>query len=295
MLGKINAMEASLLQIAQKCQSLNKTIVSYPEVEQLINKSKKQDLQELSLPVYSRLQSEYALTKMQLISSQGAVMASVNKLTGEEKDVGYRRLILKSLQDKESLEALESAEAGINLVSTCPLFTGDKFIGVSELDMSIEQVLESKLVKKEKGQYSIFKLDGIHTNLIWEEKASHMVLNTDDIKKIHQGEAFFRPGSDKQIMLLVVPLKDIDDIPIGYIQGEISRQAFLEARTNNLLFLIIMTLLIITGSCLIIGQPGAEFAHSQHEAVNLMGNGKISHLSINVKPVNLDNHEDEQP
>ena len=159
--------------------------------------------------------------------------------------------------------------------------------------MSLEQALGRKLVKKEKGQYSIFQLDGIHTRLISAGKDNHMVLNTDDIKRIHQGEAYYRPTSDKKVMLLVVPLKDSDDISIGYIQGEISRQAFLEAQTNNMLFLIIMTLLIIIISGIIIGWSGDGISHLQNEAVSLIDNGKISHLSISVKPVNLDNNEDD--
>lgn len=292
MRGKIHAMEATLLAIGEECQSLNKAMASELEVEQAIKKTKKQSLKNLYLPDYDKWQSKYSLTKMQLISSQGQVIGRVNQPIGEGEDASYRRVILESLQNKESLAAFESADAGIDLVSTAPLFTEDKFIGVSELNMSLEQALERKLVKNESGQYAIYKLDGIRARLIWEEKASRMVLNTNDIKKLHQGEAFYRPTSNKQIMLLVVPLKDIDDIPIGYIQGEISRQAFLEARTNNLLFLLIITLLIIIASGIMVGRPGSGFAHSQHETVNLAGNGKISHLSINVKPVNLDNSED---
>ena len=292
---QIYTMEASLRELGQECQSLNKTIASYPEVEKSIIKAKRQGLKELSLPAYSKWQGKYALTNLQLISPQGLILGSVKTPVGKEEDVSYRRLILTSLQSKQSSVAFEAYDEGINLVSAAPVFTEDKFIGLSEIDMSLGQGLERKLDKKVNGHYAIFQLDGIHSQLIWEEKTSRMVLNTSDIKKIHQGGAYYRPTPDKKIMLLVIPLKDIDGVSIGYIQGEISRQMFVDARTNNLIFLVIITLLILIASYFMVSREGTHFfPQSKHETVNLADSGKISRVSIHVKPVQKENSEDEK-
>jgi len=292
MCEQVHVMEAILRDLGKECQSLNKSIASYPEVEKSMIKAKHQDLKKLSLPDYSSWQSRYSLTNLQLISPQGLILGSAKKAIEEKEDVSYRRLILASLRDKGNLVAFESDHAGFNLVSTVALFTADKFIGLSELDMSLEQALERKLAKKVNGHYAIFQLDGIHSSLTWEDKASRMVLNTSDIKKIHQGEAYYRPTPDKKTMLLVVPLKDIDGVSIGYIQGEISRQAFQDARTNNLLFLLITTLLILIASLFMVSRERFDFPQSKHKTVT--DSGKISRVCINVQPAQQDNHEDEK-
>lgn len=295
MQDEIHTLESMLTEIKQEIESINYAITFDPLVEEWLKRARYQEIKELYLPGYFKLQKKYALSNLEFISDEGVVMWSVNNPVEKGEEVSYKRFVQASLQSKKSLTVIDSGDTKLNMVSTIPLFIQDKYTGISELSIPLNKALARKLSLTEQGHYAIFQLDGIQRNLIWEDKKLQVVLNTSDLKKIHQGEAFFRPTQDKKAMLVVLPLKDIDGISSGYIQAEISRQMFGEARTNNRLFLLIITLLILFASFLIVNREGLNFSSTQPEMVNLTDSGKISRVSIHIQPVLKDHTENESP
>lgn len=291
---QIRAMEKNLSEIQQECQFINESFTQDPLLAASLQKIPREGTKGLSLPGYDAMQKKYARNDLQLISGQGMVLWSTNNSSQKGEDVSYQRLVLASLQEKGKVNALESVDSNLNVVSTVPLFNENKYIGVSKLRMPLDKALERRLPKNEKGKQAIFQLNGIQRSQIWGEEKSQTVINTGDIKKIHQGEAFYRPTTDKKLMLLIFPLKDIDNIPIAYMQREISRQTFQEARTNNILLIIIMTLIVLFTNFLLLVGDEFDFSSTKPESFKLKDSGKISRVSIHVKPIPKEHAEDEK-
>lgn len=284
---QIHSLEAILADIERECQTLNKEIAADPAVEKTLLKAGPQGVNNMKVPAYAELQDQYALNNLQLLSAKGRVMWSVNNPAQKGEDQSYRRSILAALQEKDSLCALERMDADLNIVSSVPVFNENKYIGSSELSMHLGKALENRLSKKERACYSIYQLNGIQRDLLWTGKESRMVINTSDIKKVQKGEAFYRPGEDKK-MLVIIPLKDIDSISVAYIQGEIPRKTFLDARTNNLLFLIICTLLILFSGYLLAIPEGLNISVAKSEPAGFKDKGRINRVSIHVNPAGKD-------
>lgn len=289
---QIYKTQAILSEIQQECQAVHETIVQDPLVTEALLKAHLQK-SALSIPTYSNLQKKYACNSLQLLSAQGLVRWSPDKLWETGKDLRYERIVLTSLLEKGKLNTLVFENENLNLVSTVPLFNEEKYIGVSKLCISFSQALQRKLPEKRPGHYAVFQLNGIQRNLIWETQKSQVVLNTNDIKRLQQGEAFYRSTQDKKTILLLIPLKDADHITIAYLQREIPRQLFVEARTNNLLFFIIITILTLIAMFLMLHQEGLSFFTATPESADLQNHGKISRVSIRMKAVS-DDIEDEK-
>jgi len=273
---QINKMEASLQELKEECQLLNTAVAHDPNVEKAFISARRSDMNELILPVFAQWQKQYRVEQIQFVSSHGIGIWDINKPLEPGDDLSYRRVINQSMEQKEKLAVIESSEAGNFIVSTAPIFRDNQFIGISELGLSLEKALGDKLKKIGPGNYAIFELDGIEENLLWEERASQLVLNTADIEKIHQGKAFYQTSADKKTMQLLVPLQDMDGITIGYIQGEISRQTFIKARNFNYLLLLLITIWMLVASLYIAGWGRFQFGIKERKLLRLTGKGKIS-------------------
>ncbi len=280
---QLHKMESSLLELTEECQSLSTSIARDSSVQKAFISADRSRINTLMLPAYSKWQDKYRVNQMRLISSKGIGVWDINSPMGSGNDFSYRRIIQHTINKKEKQAAIESSEETNSIVSTVPIFSGDNFLGLCELGLSLESALGGKIKTKGPDNYAIFKLDGIRSSLLWENKASRLVLNTADIEKVQQGQAFYRPSEDKKIMLEVIPLQDIDGITIGYIQGEISRQVFFHARQHNYLCLIIIMVFILLTSVYILYGVGIQLTPHDRELVNIMENGKISRLRFDSK------------
>lgn len=219
-----------------ECQSLAASVANDPAVYRAYQQSSRSNLNKLIMPVFSQWQTQYRVNQIQFISPQGLGVWDTNKPLGSADDLSYRRIIRQSLSRKEKMTAVESSDGTCSIVSTVPLFAGNKFIGICDLSISLDKGLGEKLKKIEAGNYGIFALDGVSSRLLWEKEPCKLALNTDDIKKVQQGKTFYRTSQDPRVMLAVVPLKDIDGIPLAYVQGEISRKSLADAQRYNYVF-----------------------------------------------------------
>lgn len=280
---QIQSMQMKLADIKLECQYLNRAIAADPSIMKSMQKAGPNGIDELKLPLYAKVQEEYALNNLQLLSDEGLVMWSIINPAQKGEDQSYRRNILAAIEEKDSLSALELLDADLNIVNVIPIFNGNNYMGSSELSMHLGKALERRLAKKELSYYSIYQLNGIQRDLLWTGKESRIVINTGDIKKVQMGEPFYRPDQGEK-MLVIIPLKDVDNITVAYVQGEISRKTFLDVRTNNLLFLIISTLLVLFAGYLLAIPDGLYISVAKSESAGFKDNGKISRVSIRVKP-----------
>lgn len=246
---QLRDLQSVVEEINNECESLINRIAVDEEVRKAFADTDRDRLNELILPVYARWQDKYSINQLQLVSSRGKRVWDINTLLDANTDLKYRRVIQHSIEQKQRLTAIESFEGNNSVVCTVPFFIEDKYAGFCELDLSLHRSLGDRLDKMASlGNYAVYELKGIDSRLLWQKKPPQIELNTDDIRKAQVGTSFYRPCRDKNIMLAVVPLVDMDGITVAYVQGEISRQAFIKARNYNYLLMGLMMTFIFTAS-----------------------------------------------
>ncbi|CFX82054.1 Uncharacterized [Syntrophomonas zehnderi OL-4] len=246
---QLRDIQSAVDKINEVCGSLTNYIAVDAEVKKAFADNDQDRLNEIILPVYARWQDNYSINQLQLVSSHGKRVWDVNTLLDANTDLKYRRIIHHSIEQKQRLTVIESFEGKNSIVSTVPFFVADKYIGFCELDLSLHLSLREHLDKMASLEnYAVYELQGIESRLLWQKKPPRVELNTDDIRKAQKGTPFYRSSGDKNITLIVVPLVDMDNITVAYIQGEISRQAFIKARNYNyvLLGLLISFIFIVS-------------------------------------------------
>lgn len=284
-------MESAVQEIKDECQLLTTRIALDPDVKKAFIKNDRDRLNKLILPVYSQWQDQYWVNQLQFISTRGIGVWDMNKpISSGDDDLSYRRVIMQSIMQKQRLAVIESTEEVQSIVSTVPLFDGDKFIGLCELGISLDKSLGDRLKNLTSGNYTIFELKGIESRVLWQKRATRMVLNTDDIRKTQEGKSFYRPSQDKKVMLAVVPLKDVDCITVAYVQGEIPRRTFTKALYYNYLFMGLMMAFMLFASVFTAKRTGS------YSSLDLLDQwtdkGKISQLNIRAdQTINSRNEE----
>lgn len=242
---QIGNITSSLEQVEQEGQKLTQQVAANAKLQAALQEDNGAQMDKLLQPVYKQWQKHYGVKELDLISSRGAVIWSSDSDLNAGDDMSYQRIVTKSLREKVRLSALESNESENLIVTTLPLFSGNKFLGLCKVAFPM-QSLGDKLKKLNTGKYAIYNLNGIESNLVWENKKGEESLNTADLKKLHDGQIFSK-SLDWKTILTVVPLKDIDGVTVTYIQAQISTQTFRQVWLNNyilLIFLILFMLLV---------------------------------------------------
>lgn len=285
---QVQNINASLKQVEQEGRQLTLQMANNTKLRDAFEERDYQQLNKLLQPVYKQWRNQYGVKELELISSQGSVVWSSNNLLDAGYDLSYKRIVGKALQDKTAIAAAESSETDNLIVTTLPMFSGDEYVGLCKLGISM-QSMGDQLEKLGAGRYAIYDLDGIQSNLVWPKKSQTVPLNTADLKKLHDGENVSR-ALDNKTTLAVVPIKDIDGICIAYIQGQISMQAFRQARQSNFLMLFLIAIFILSaGFILLRGRLGKKSGYD--DGFGTMP--KINSVAFNINSDKMEIREEE--
>ena len=285
---QIGNMTAGLEQIELEGQNLNGQIANNAKLQAAFQQDNHELMDQLLQPIYKQWKSQYGVKELELVSSQGAVAWSANHLLHVGDDLSYQRIVYKSLQEKARMSAAESGETVNLIVATMPLFNGDKYIGLCKIGISM-QSLGNKLQQLEAGKYAIYNLNGIESSLVWQNKRGEVLLNTADLKKLHDGQTFSKT-LDRETILAIVPIKDNDGVCIAYMQGQISIQTFRQARQNNFILLLLIAVFTLLASYILTRR---QFRPKEDYANGFVNLPKINSVAFNIDSEKVPNHAGE--
>jgi hypothetical protein len=285
---RIGNMTAGLEQVEQEGQNLTGQIANNAKLQAAFQQGNHEQLNKLLPPIYKQWESRYDVKELDLISTGGSVVWSSNHLLSAGDDLSYQRIVHKSLQEKVQMSAAESGETDNLIVTTLPLFSGDEYIGLCKVGISM-QSLGKKLQKLDAGKYAIYNLNGIESSLVWQNKRGELLLNTADLKKLHDGQTFSKT-LDRKTILAIIPIKDNDGVCIAYMQGQISIQTFRQARQNNFILLLLIAVFTLLASYIL---TRGQFHPKEDYANGFVNLPKINSVAFNIDSEKGCNHTGE--
>ncbi|HPF21144.1 MAG TPA: cache domain-containing protein [Syntrophomonas sp.] len=272
---------AVLGEVGQQAEKMAMQIAAQDQLMKAVEQNDNDVLADKLVPLYRQWKQNQGVTELSLVSAAGeAVWSSLNGVE-PGNDLSYQRTTSQSLHQQKSVAAMEAAERETMLVVTWPLFMQDEYLGLCRVGISLSYLGE-QLQQRQPGQVALFNLNGIDSQLLWENQKGWSALNTNDIKKLQDGETISRPF-DWYTRLLVVPLQDIDRMTVAYIQNQLSLQGFVQARLFNYLMLLLALLLI----CLTNYAYGRSRYYAEDDLSNSLARiSKINNVAFQVHPDN---------
>ncbi|MBO8158805.1 methyl-accepting chemotaxis protein [Thermosyntropha sp.] len=223
-----NTLNSGIKDAMEEAELFSDSLAADPDIVKAFAGQERNELAYLLNPVYENWKQKHDISQLQFINPDAHSFYRAHAPEEYGDDLSFRPALMKAINNREQVLAVEEGVQGYGIRCIKPLYSGDEFIGVFEIGMSLEGELGERL-KKLDGTYFIKKADG---TFLWGEENSKVSLTEKDKKKILAGEAFYRLSDDKKHILSLVPIKDVDGKTIAFIQGEIPRTAFLMAEAN---------------------------------------------------------------
>jgi methyl-accepting chemotaxis protein len=99
------------------------------------------------------------------------------------------------------------------------------------------------------------------------------------LDKLRNGQGFYRTSSDKNYLLALLPIKDVDNQIIAYVQGELPRSAILQAEQSaqsRTLITMVLALLILCGSIYVLLNRSLRNLKPLQETMYTVSNGDLT-------------------
>lgn len=272
-------ISASIVRIDQEAEKMARQIADNNKLMEAFKKKDNVQLEQILQPLYRQWKQRKGAAELSLISVDGGVVWSSQSGVEPGDDMSYQRTTGKSLHQRKAISAVEASEKETMLVTTCPLFDGDEYLGLCRVGLSMPY-LGGKLQQLKTGRFALFHLNGIDSKLLWQDKNKKVpsALNTNDIKQLHDGEIISRM-LDYRTRLLIIPLQDIDGITVAYIQNHLPLQEYVQAEALNYLMLLLALVFIVLANY--------AFGRSRFDAEDDLTNNiarmsKINSVAFNV-------------
>lgn len=285
----INQVDLALESAYDQSEALVQTLEHNPEIIKAFAEGDRELLGELLAPLYESWQTEYDVSQIQFITPDIHSFYRAHKPEEFGDDLSFRRALSQVIQTEKPLTVAESGVAGYGLRCIIPLYENDRFLGACEVGISLNKAVEKALGEQNLGHYSLYGLTGSQPEKLWGDDP-RVTLYPNDLEKLQQGQSFYRTSPDGQYILVMFPIKDVDNQTIAYIHGELSRDAILQAEKSaktRILLIMVLALLILCGSIFIILRRALYHLKPLQQAMNHVSNGDLT------KIVNLVSRQDE--
>lgn len=206
------------------------------------------ELIELALPVYQQWQKDYHIAQLNFFTPEGKAILRAQKPEQYGDDVSYRKALAKAIQTKQQVIAAEKGVTGFGIRCLTPLVVEDRLVGIYEVGISLEEAVGEALSDLQQGEYAILSLEQQQTGVLWQSSALSISPEGADLEKLEEGQSYSRKTSDNRLILSLVPIKDVEGNTIAFVQGEISRDTFIQAEKraqNRSLLIVIISLLLV--------------------------------------------------
>lgn len=232
----------------------------------------------LLAPLFESWVDEYDIAQLQFISPDLHSFYRAHQPDKYGDDLSFRKGLSQVIETQKPLTVVESGVAGFGLRCIMPLFDGERFLGACEVGLSLDKVVERALGNQTEGSYSLYSLNGVESQKLWGDDANTS-LTSSDLDKLRNGQGFYRTSSDKNYLLALLPIKDVDNQIIAYVQGELPRSAILQAEQSaqsRTLITMVLALLILCGSIYVLLNRSLRNLKPLQETMYTVSNGDLT-------------------
>ncbi|CFX21668.1 Methyl-accepting chemotaxis protein (MCP) signalling domain [Syntrophomonas zehnderi OL-4] len=244
-----NAVETSLNSAERETGILADSLLANEQMKQAYLNRDRQRLSQLTMPVYQEWHDNNHVVQLNFIDPNAHAFFRAHKPEQYGDDISFRKALVKAINTRERVIAVEKGVAGYGIRCITPIMNGNQLVGLCEVGVSLEDSLGDYLQELNEGEYSVFSLTDEGSDSLWKEEAAGAITVTDkDLKKIRAGQSFHRNSEDNKFILSMMPIKDVDGESVAFITGEISRDNFIKAQTdarNRSLLIIVISLLAV--------------------------------------------------
>ncbi len=248
----------------KEAQILSNSLFANSAMKEAFIRQDRAELLKLALPVYQQWEKDHHLSGLNFFSAEGKAILRAQKPEQYGDDVSYRKALAKAIQTRQQVMATEKGALGFGIRCLTPVVVEDQLVGIYEVAISLEEAVGEALSELQQGEYAILSLEQQQTGVLWQSSALTISLEAADLEKLEKGESPSRKSSDNRLILSLVPVKDVEGNTIAFVQGEISRDTFIQAekraQTRSLLIVIISLLLVCAVAYLVLHRA---FRHLQ--------------------------------
>lgn len=280
----VNLTEAvdSCLKSAEKETSiLSDSLLANPEMRQAYLKHDRQHLHQLTSPVFKDWQEKHHVAQLNFIDADARAFFRAHKPEQYGDDLSFRKALVKSIDTRQRVIAVEKGVAGYGIRCITPIMNGNQLVGVCEVGVSLEAMLGESLQALNEGNYSIIAINDDKIAQLWQEETGVIKLSDKDLSKIKAGESFHRDSDDGKLILSVIPIKDVEGKSIALIKGEISRDRFIKAEANarnRSLAVIIISLLVVCGAASLLLTRALRHINPLRDSMDKVSKGDLTSI-----------------
>lgn len=239
----LETVNSSIEGAKQEAALLSDSLAAHDEVMRAFAEKDRERLNRLVAPIYSSWQEKHGVAQLVFMTPDAVVLYRAPEKYGD--DMSSQPALIKAIKDKKQVIAIEEGVQALGIRCINPVYYNGQFIGVFEVGMSLEDEIGERLAKLD-GVYAVKKGDA---QVLWQKEDLKVKITPEDEKKVLDGETFYRVSEDKKYILTLIPIKDLEGKTVAFVQGEVSRQAFLaaEAKAKQRALLVIIIGLILLG------------------------------------------------
>lgn len=254
---------------------LSGSLLAHEDIIKAFAEQDREGLKAIADPIFKSWKEKHGVSLLVFVNSDASAFYRANLPEKYGDDVSFRPALMKSIQEKKQVVAVEKGVAGYGIRCINPVYYNNRFIGVIEVGMSLEGELGERLSRLE-GVYVVKNSDG---QVLWQKEEAKLELSDEDRKKVLAGETFYRVSADKKYLLTLIPVKDIEGKVIAFVQGEVPRQAFLAAEAKakqRALLVIVMGLLFLCLAAYIVLHSVFKYVAPLKEVIGEVSEGDLT-------------------
>lgn len=232
----------------KEVEVLSDSLAANAAIKEAFKQEDREELLKLALPIYQQWQKNYPISQLNFFSPEGTAILRAQKPEQFGDNVASRKALAQAIQTKQKVVAVEKGVTGFGIRCITPLIEEDKLIGLYEVGSSMQESIGDALNDLNQGEYAIFSLEQQRSAMLWQSAAPTIKLSDHDLQELAQGNSLARKSSDDRLILSLIPIKDVEGNTIAFVQGEISRDKFLQAENkakNRSLLIVAVSLLLV--------------------------------------------------
>ena len=272
----VQMVENSIGEAQKEATLLSEVLGSNEEVVRFFAARDKERLRTIVDPLYKSWKEKHAVAQLQFIGPDAVSFYRAHQPDKYGDDLSFRPALMQAIKKEKTVIALEEGAHGYGIRCLNPTYLNGQFIGVFEVGMSLEQQLGKRLMEL-KGTYLIKKATG---EVLWQSGESRANIIPEDEEKVRAGETLLKVTPDKKYILALVPLKNVKNETVAFVQGEVSRETFIAAENaakKRALWLVVTGVVFLCLATYVVLQGALKHLTSIKENVHRVSEGDLTY------------------
>ncbi len=241
----INLYQKAQSQLENKgnlAKALSTVIASVPETQDEFARQDRKALAKWTVPLFSVLKRDFAARQFQFHLPPATSFLRAHKPQKYGDDLSsFRKTVVKTNQDKVSIEGLEKGVAGLGIRGIVPVFKENKHLGSVEFGMSFGKPFFLQFKKDSGAEIALFVIQGSGFKLFASTLDEEHIPDTQLMRQAleNKPQYFINRINSISFASYLHVINDFSGNPIGVMEISINRTPQLDilaAIKNNILF-----------------------------------------------------------